>query len=138
VKIVINGCHGGFGLSEKAVMRYAELKGMKIYAQKGKYGDMDYFTVPPSELTPALKDWANATPEQRVASSEAYKREHFRDWNIKRDDLDLVKVVEEMGSAEASGKYGRLEVVEIPDGVDWEIEEYDGSEWVSEKHRTWR
>ena len=30
-----------------------------------------------------------------------------------------------------------LKVVEIPDGVDWEIEEYDGEEWVSEKHRVW-
>jgi predicted GTPase len=31
-----------------------------------------------------------------------------------------------------------LKVVEIPDNVDWEIEEYDGAEWISEKHRTWR
>jgi hypothetical protein len=29
-------------------------------------------------------------------------------------------------------------VVEIPDGVEWEIAEYDGLEWVAEKHRTWR
>lgn len=26
---------------------------------------------------------------------------------------------------------------DIPDDVEWEIEEYDGLEWVSEKHRTW-
>ena len=30
-----------------------------------------------------------------------------------------------------------LGIVEIPDGVEWEIEEYDGDEWVSEKHRKW-
>jgi hypothetical protein len=28
-------------------------------------------------------------------------------------------------------------VVTIPDGVDWYIEEYDGSEHVAECHRTW-
>jgi len=31
-----------------------------------------------------------------------------------------------------------LKVVKIPNNVKWEIEEYDGSEWVSEKRRTWR
>ena len=30
-----------------------------------------------------------------------------------------------------------LKVVEIPDDVEWEIEEYDGNEWVSEVHRCW-
>jgi hypothetical protein len=28
-------------------------------------------------------------------------------------------------------------VVEIPDGIEWSIQEYDGLEWVAEKHRTW-
>jgi hypothetical protein len=28
-------------------------------------------------------------------------------------------------------------VIEIPDDVEWEVEEYDGLEWVAEKHRTW-
>ena len=32
---------------------------------------------------------------------------------------------------------GSLKVVVIPDDVDWYIEEYDGKEWISEKHRTW-
>ena len=27
--------------------------------------------------------------------------------------------------------------VEIPDGVQWEIDEYDGGERVAECHRTW-
>ena len=58
------------------------------------------------------------------------------DWNIPRDDQRLVQAVEELGK-KASGKYSSLKIVEIPDDVEWEIEEYDGSEWVSEKHRTW-
>lgn len=31
-----------------------------------------------------------------------------------------------------------LKVVDIPDDVEWEIEEKDGDEWVSEKHRRWQ
>ena len=27
--------------------------------------------------------------------------------------------------------------VSIPDDVEWQIEEYDGMEWVAEAHRTW-
>jgi hypothetical protein len=53
-----------------------------------------------------------------------------------RANPKLVAVVEKLG--DCSGETAKLEVVEIPDGVDWEIEEYDGKEWISEKHRTWR
>lgn len=48
----------------------------------------------------------------------------------------LVTVVEELGE-KAWGESARLKVVEIPDDVEWEIAEYDGIEWIAEKHRTW-
>ena len=57
-------------------------------------------------------------------------------WDIARDDPLLVKVIEELGDA-AGGSYANIKIVTIPDDVEWVIEEYDGSEWVSEKHRTW-
>ena len=57
---------------------------------------------------------------------------------IKRDNPELIKLMEEKGSEFCSGKWASLKVVEIPDGVEWEIEEEDGDEWVSEVHRTWR
>jgi hypothetical protein len=54
-----------------------------------------------------------------------------------RDDLDLVAVVKKMGE-KASGAFSKLVIVEIPADAEWEIEEYDGIEWISEVHRTWR
>lgn len=60
----------------------------------------------------------------------------FYGGTIPRDDPILVKIVEEMGY-EASGGYAELKVVEIPDDVEWQIEEYDGNEHVAEAHRTW-
>jgi len=45
-------------------------------------------------------------------------------------------LVETLGPI-ASGKYSHLKVVEIPDDVQYTIEEYDGVEWVAEHHRTW-
>ena len=53
-----------------------------------------------------------------------------------RSNPALVQAVEELGE-DADGSLSNLIVVEIPDGVDWQIEEYDGFEWVAEKHRTW-
>jgi len=56
--------------------------------------------------------------------------------DIPRDDPYLVQIVREMGK-DADGTYANLKIVEIPGDVDWEIGEYDGREWVAEKHRTW-
>jgi len=62
--------------------------------------------------------------------------EDFYDRDIARDDPYLVKVVKEMGM-NANGKFSNLKIVEIPADVDWMVQEYDGSEWVAEVHRTW-
>ncbi len=60
----------------------------------------------------------------------AYERD------IQRDDPELVRVVEALGE-EANGILAQLKVIQIPEDVAWEIKEYDGSEHVAEKHRTW-
>lgn len=93
MKIVINKCYGGFGLSSEARLRYQELSGT-ILAD-------DY----------ALYD-------------------------IDRDDPFLIQTVEELGDA-ADGECAKLTVVEIPEDVEWLIEEYDGNETIHEVHRVW-
>ena len=55
---------------------------------------------------------------------------------LRRDDRDLVTAVEEL-QKDACDNWSDLKVVEVPDDVEWEIQEYDGWEWVAEKHRTW-
>ena len=53
-----------------------------------------------------------------------------------RDDPILIQVVEELGET-ANGRCASLKIIEIPDDVEWTIGEYDGQEWIAEKHRTW-
>jgi hypothetical protein len=120
-KVVINKCYGGFGLSEKAVMLYAEYAGFPL--QKEGFTDL---------LTLYYKTDADIT----TLSDEERNTVHFSARDIDRDDPILVRVVEELGS-DAGDRFAELKIVEIPEDVKWTIEEYDGMEWVSEVHRTW-
>jgi hypothetical protein len=91
--IVINTCHGGFSLSEKAETLYKEMAGI---------------TDP-----------------------------YWHDREVARDDPYLVKIVQDLKEA-AHGRFAELKIVEVPADVAWTIDEYDGLEWVAEKHRTWK
>lgn len=54
-----------------------------------------------------------------------------------RHNPKLVECVETLGD-KANGRCADLQVVEIPDNVDYKIEEYNGIEHIAETHRTWR
>jgi hypothetical protein len=61
-----------------------------------------------------------------------YKNESGNDLlqhEIPRDDPILVSIVEELGS-DSWGEFASLSVVEIPDGVEWVIHNYDGAECI--------
>lgn len=133
MKIVVNRCYGGFSLSPEGVESYYALKGRKAYHFTGsghdKYEPLDgqsgitlFFT---SFDVPNPNDVGND-----IGEAELWDK-HFLDSRPKdRSDRDLVAVVEALGE-KSWGACAKLEVVEVPDGVDWEIEEYDGHEWVS-------
>lgn len=62
--------------------------------------------------------------------------EKLYNFDIERDDIDLVKIVEELG-VKANGFCARLKIVEIPNDINWEIQDYDGMESIHEVHRSW-
>jgi hypothetical protein len=96
------------------------------------------FSVPnPNEVLRDQKEWANMTQGERQAQNARYTELEISNRDYERHDPDLVKTVEELGE-QASGSHAKLEVVEIPDGVEYIIEEHDGNEHVAEAHRTWR
>lgn len=63
------------------------------------------------------------------------------DFNSKdlRSDPRLVEVVEKLyeKGKDPSGDSAALKVVEIPDDVEWKIDDYDGCESIHEVHRVW-
>ena len=110
MKIVINDCFGGFGLSQAAFHRLKEL---------------GYKTDEPD-----IGECWPGKPEPRDRVLNAFCRD------IQRHHPLLVKVVEELGDL-ASAQFARLKIVEIPDDVKWQIVAYDGNEHIAEQHRTW-
>lgn len=53
-----------------------------------------------------------------------------------RTDPHLIQTIEELGEL-ANGSCAELSIIEIPDDVEWVLDEYDGIETVHEKHRSW-
>lgn len=120
MKVVINSCFGGFGLSNEAFEMLLERKGIRFEKQEGKYASLvgyDYYHF------------------GHLGDSKHYISYYSVCEN--RSDPDLVNVVEKFGE-EANSTFADLKVVEIPDDVEWTIEEYDGVEHIAEVHRTWR
>ncbi len=140
MKVVINSKHGGFQLSDEAILRYAELKGLKVWVeQDAKFKSLTHhWTVPPEERMsfPENAVWAALPMDERQALNKKYGSQQIYERDMDRDDPILVQVVEELGDR-CRTQVSSPKVVEIPDDVEWTIEEYDGLEWVAEVHRTW-
>lgn len=143
MKIVINNCYGGFGLSHEGVLHYAKLAGITLYPEPSEHAMLlpTYWRVPAEERTGILtsREWNEASNEARATSNKRYKELTLYPADIARDDQNLVATVEQLGHA-ADGRCAALIVIEIPDEqppIKWSIEEYDGVEWVAEDHRTW-
>lgn len=141
-KIVVNRRHGGFGLSPKAEKRYLELMGKDCYFYKQtKYGHEnngieEYTRISVDEAPQAFISYTITEDLGEVTNNLPNDDTFWSDYNVERDDPMLIKVVEEMGK-ESFGSYSELEIVEIPDDVEWEIDDYDGYESIHEKHRSW-
>jgi hypothetical protein len=114
--IVINRCHGGFGLSWDAQIAYLDRAGIAY----------------------TLVDRVSRDDTQRFGQEiKLVSGDTWYDRQIERDDPVLVALVREMGEA-VNSEFANLRVVKVPGDVEWEIEEYDGLEWVAEQHRTWQ
>lgn len=139
MKVVINKCYGGFSISEEAVYKIAELKGLTIYPEMYGYLGLDkiYWTC---EEKPEgyIEDinFSKASIEDRIKSNYIFTENTISNRPSNRTCQFLIKAIEELGK-NANGELSNLKIVEIPDEVEFTIEDYDGIEWIAEKHRVW-
>lgn len=111
-KIIINSCYGGWGISHDGMMEYFKRAKIEVFPEELEWGGWLY--------------WAD--------------EKHTKDTLDHREDLRtdpiLVQMVEE-SPGRWDGTYADLKVVEVPAGVSWDIDEYDGIETIHESHRSW-
>lgn len=138
MKIIVNKCYGGFGISFEAEREYLETKGavypfvvefdnnfesyFERYDEAKSYKRLTQIVFLKNNPTDnLLRDtWDGVDMKYKILDSNFDK---------KRTDKLLIEIVERLGSA-ANGSFASLEVVEIPDGYDYEIAEYDGIETI--------
>ena len=147
MKIILNKCYGGFDVSPAGYQLYAKKKGFELYPyiitsdpefkydvdkyyykkikwEETRYGSVHY-------LKKDLGDEISKELFEEIADND-----YFWISSKYRTDSTLIEVVEELGN-KASGPCGELRVVEIPDDLDYVIDEYDGIETLHQRVKEW-
>jgi len=124
MKIAINSCYGGFSLSNRVFERMIEL-GFPYYENS-------------KEVPEDFKGHYIVKTRSGMFNDYylTYKNLDYDDYYSVRVDPILIRAIEELKS-EASTRVSEIKIIEIPDDVEWDIDEYDGIESVHEKHQSW-
>lgn len=144
MKIVINKCYGGFGLSNEAIALYLKKIGKEcfFYKQIGyKHNGKEVHIKISNEEAYNDNNLFNISVYTKDVGEEIYKHINeyywYNDFDNDRSNKELIETIEELGENKASGQLAELKIVEIPDGAEYEIDEYDGIETIHETHDSW-
>jgi hypothetical protein len=144
MKVVINACYGGFGLSPEAELWLYKkgYKGEGFACPVSKYfSKRDEGSILGKEST--LQRWREYKKDKGKSKRSSFVTTFTSDEkfvlcgrDIERDHPLLIECVETL-KEKANGLCAKLKIVEIPDNVEFEIDEYDGKESIGEQHRSW-
>lgn len=141
MKVVINACFGGFAISLDAARHMAAAGSPAAKQEVEKYEkqllDFKHYKATGEKPSDDESGFLSGMWDINIKYDSLPKFHGYGPGGgYSRNDPLLVDAVEALGSA-SNGEHAKLKVVEIPDGTDYEISEYDGNEHVAEKHRTW-
>lgn len=137
MKIILNGCYGGFGLSYEAMFLYwyARCRDLYFYRDISVYDGYSkihkYERISLSDIQRSRNTWAGfiyCTTEDQGEYLDHFPEDIVNDRDIDRTDPILISIVETIGSDAASGRFASLYIEEIPNGTLYKIDEYDGIE----------
>lgn len=150
MKVIINKCFGGFGLSPIAKVELIKRNSPFVEQLQpvDYYGGGD-----PKKTDRHGRSWEVSWEEDKkdyIDLGEGYFAQrsgyyiyqygvifYIKDHDNKiRTDKDIIEIVEQLG-AKANGWGANLKIVEVPDDIEWSIHDYDGQEHIQEAHRTW-
>ena len=136
-KVILNKCYGGFSLSDLAYKRYAKKSGIKLFKYE-MYINADTVSCEFRKVknSDSLLFSYYVTKDLGKTTNELPKDYCFTLGRENREDPVLIEVIEELGE-KANTKFSDLKIVEIPDDLDYVIDDYDGIETLHEKVQVW-
>lgn len=147
MKVVINVCFGGFSVSLAAARHMAAAGSERARAEVAEYEkELEAFkyyithgAMPKGSDAHGFREssFDICVRYNTLPTFHGYGYVTGMDGAYERADPLLVSAVEQLGK-KAGGEYAELRIVEIPDGIEYEIDEYKGNETIHEAHRTWR
>jgi hypothetical protein len=150
MKIVLNGCYGGFSLSYEAMAVYWHARGRDLYFYRDisahdsyskvhKYERISLADIQQQTEFKRLTGFIYCTTEDQGAYLDHFPEHVVNTRDIYRTDPILISVVEIMGSKAASGRFAKLYIEEIPNGTKYKINNYDGmEELITEDDDDWK
>lgn len=136
-KVILNKCFGGFDVSKEAYMLYAKKKGLTLYLYESEFINRKFIYKKVNDDNSIFRHYFIKDMGDNVEiSNEDYEKYCLYLKDEHREDPILIEVVEELGE-KASGRFSNLKVVEIPDDLEYVIDEYDGIETLHQKVKEW-
>lgn len=149
-KVIINKCFGGYGFEPFTIQKYAEANGVKLFWYTRDYNydaghlkeKWDKTTVSEIEKSedlhmgnwPLVEDMGDSFFFEW--GGEAFDRLVYKlpPKEESRTDPVLIGIIEKYGDKNRYGCHAPT-AIEVPDGVEWIVDEYDGMESLHEAHR---
>lgn len=150
MKVVINRCFGGFGVSALALKELVKrnAKCIKSFTPKFYYGgenrifseryEWEFMWKKDFDNFVDIGDGFKADKNDHLVYKDGllYQLSVRGDPDV-RCDKDLIEVIEMLGTKKSSSCFAELIIVKIPDGIKYDIYNYDGVESIHEVHRVW-
>ena len=136
-KVILNKCYGGFDVSKEAYMLYAKKKGLTLYLYESEFINKKFIYKKINNDDSIFRHYFTKDMGDNIEiNNEDYEKYclYLRDEH--REDPILIEVIEELGE-KANGRFGNLKIVEIPDDLDYVIDEYDGIETLHQRVQEW-
>lgn len=135
-KVILNKCFGGFGVSKEAYELYAKKKGIDVFHYTQANLKNEIYTYATDDNRSFDFYFTKDFGDNVYISNEDFKK-YFLNLNEDfREDKTLIEVVEELGE-KTNAFYSNLKIVEIPDDLDYIIDNYDGIETLHQKVKEW-
>lgn len=135
-KVILNKSYGGFGISRMGYELYAKKKNLDLYMYETEFKGEHCFYKKTDNDALFTQYFTKDFGDNVDISEEDYKNYNLYLDKGYREDPILIEVIEEL-KEKANSNFSDLKIVEIPDDLDYVIDDYDGLETLHQRVQEW-